>query len=127
MSKPPLEILVVDDEPDVAGILVRILTGCGHHAQTAGDGRKAIALLQERKFDMVFSDWRMPEMTGADLYREIERQWPHLTSRFLLVTGDAFGDDFVRFLKDTGCRCLNKPFRSAQVRELLKELLGDDA
>jgi hypothetical protein len=50
-------------------------------------------------------------------YRTLERDAPDLTRRILFVTGDVAGTEAERFLEETGCRWLAKPFR---LRDLLR-------
>ncbi|PYM18365.1 MAG: hypothetical protein DMD81_06085 [Candidatus Rokuibacteriota bacterium] len=114
-SSPPLSeegkaILVVDDEPAVAGMLEEMLTRSGFRVQTAGNGREALEHLRQRSYDMVLSDVRMPELDGIGLYREVEREIPALRRRFAFITGDTLNNATDQFLAATRLPCLSKPF-----------------
>ena len=63
----PPSVLVVDDEADIAGLLRLLLEGAGYQVAVAGDGRAALRLLGESRFDLVLSDVMMPFLDGAEL------------------------------------------------------------
>src|SRR5690348_15551716 len=84
---PSQHILVVDDEPAVRDTLKTALTFEGHTVELAGDGPEALQKLAERKFDIVFTDFNMPEMLGNDLVRRIRKKYPHQV--IVMVTGYA--------------------------------------
>lgn len=71
-------ILIVDDNDTARDVLCDMVTGFGMEAVPASNGAEALAVLrladrEERAFDIVLSDWRMPEMDGLELAREIRR------------------------------------------------------
>ena len=77
-------ILVVDDEPSVIRGLTRLLRRDGHTVDTAPNGRMALARLQERAYDLILSDLRMPELDGSGLYQALA-QYPELQQRFVFL------------------------------------------
>jgi PAS domain S-box-containing protein len=80
-------LLVVDDEPFVASVLMSILTRYGHQVTLAHSAVIALKLLQEKpqEYDIVLTDHGMPGMTGLQLVEAIKRTWPDLP--VLLLTG----------------------------------------
>jgi CheY-like chemotaxis protein/anti-sigma regulatory factor (Ser/Thr protein kinase) len=120
---PQGTILVVDDESEVAALLAEMLTGWGHRADTATDGVAALEKLAERPYDVILSDLRMPGLDGPALYREVERRYPHLISRFVFLTGDALGDDTRAFLDSVRAPRLGKPFSMDEVVRVLRHVL----
>jgi two-component system, cell cycle sensor histidine kinase and response regulator CckA len=78
MPRPILtqHILVVDDEPMVRDALKMVLTFEGHTVELASDGPEALQKVAEQKFDIIFTDYKMPQMSGDDLARCIKRQYP---------------------------------------------------
>ncbi len=66
-----LDILVVDDERDLASGIADMLEAEGHRAVLAGSGEAAIEVARERAFDMIFLDVKLPGMTGIDALREL--------------------------------------------------------
>ena len=72
----PRQILVVDDEPLVRETVTMCLESEGHLVTRAGSGQQALALFQPGKFDLVFTDFFMPSMTGEQLAVAIKLQSP---------------------------------------------------
>ena len=58
-------ILVIDDDPDAAELVARVLTRAGHQVETAANGRKGITRLTGAVPDLILLDMRMPEMDGV--------------------------------------------------------------
>ena len=69
-------ILVVDDEPLVRQTVQMLLQGDGYVVDQAKSGAEALALFEPGKFDMVFTDYLMPEMKGDQLAAAIKRRSP---------------------------------------------------
>jgi CheY-like chemotaxis protein len=116
-------ILVVDDEPGITGALAYLLRRDGHTVETAANGRLALAKLQERMYDLILCDLRMPELDGRGFYRELERNHPHLMRRVIFLTGDALSPEAREFLEKVGVWQLSKPFRAAEVRQAIQQAL----
>ena len=74
---PSQHILVVDDESLVREALKMALTFEGHTVELASDGPEALQKVAEQKFDIVFTDFKMPEMLGDELARRIKKKYPH--------------------------------------------------
>ena len=75
-SSPSQRILVVDDEPLVRDALKMALTFSGHTVELASNGPEALQKLAEQEFDIVFTDFSMPEMLGDELARRIKKIYP---------------------------------------------------
>jgi len=116
-------ILLVEDEPGIASGLARLLRRDGHTVDIATNGRLALAKLQERSYDLLLSDVRMPELDGPGLYRILAQQQPHLCQRVIFLTGDTLAPETKSFLDQSGVRCLEKPFHIATVRRVLQQVL----
>jgi CheY-like chemotaxis protein len=116
-------ILVVDDEPQIANVLVRTLSGDGHDVETAADGATALDKLQEHTYDLILSDLRMPTMDGPGLYRAVERHYPGLERRFIFLTGDTLSPEMGAFLEAIQVPCLHKPFNLEEVRQVVQQEL----
>jgi CheY-like chemotaxis protein len=116
-------MLLVEDEPGIATALARLLRRDGHTVDLAANGRLALAKLQERDYDLLLSDVRMPELDGPGLYRILAQQQPHLCKRVIFLTGDTLAPETKSFLEKSGVRCLEKPFTIATVRRVLQQAL----
>jgi CheY-like chemotaxis protein len=118
-------ILVVDDEPGIAALLVEVLEHYGYRVQTAGDGAEALRLLEGHSYDLILSDTQMPGLNGIEFYRELERRHPALAGRMVFITGDLLNAEKRRFLESTGAPCLAKPFDLADVQRVVRRRLAE--
>jgi signal transduction histidine kinase/CheY-like chemotaxis protein len=116
---PGKTILVVDDEPDVAELLSEALLLDGHRVDTANSGAAALNRLRDRSYDLVFSDMKMPGMSGVELYDEVARRRPGLERRIIFITGDTLNPVTKQFLDRTGAVSLSKPFHVDAIRRLV--------
>ena len=117
-------LLVVDDEPDIAGVLSEILRDAGHRVDVAADGNAALHLLARTTYDLVLSDTRMPGLDGVGFYREVQRRFPALVGRLIFVSGDSLSREKQEFLDSTGVPHLSKPFDVQEVRRLVHQRLS---
>ncbi|HZQ19967.1 MAG TPA: response regulator [Terriglobales bacterium] len=78
-------ILCVDDENNPLVLRKLVLEKAGYEVVTAGSGKEALQLAQERAFDLVLSDHLMPGMNGAELAQAIKSKQPHLP--VILISG----------------------------------------
>src|SRR5438445_340090 len=120
---PGKTILVVDDEPAVAMLLAEALSRDGYKIDMAANGAVALRMLAARSYDLIISDSGMPGLGGCELYREIERREPHLTRRFVFVTGDILNSRTRAFLARTGAPQLEKPFTVESVKRVVRRAL----
>jgi CheY-like chemotaxis protein len=79
------KVLVVDDDPIVGMSFNRVLSGKGYVVVTAENGFEALAKLQGDKYDVVFTDLRMPGMTGLDVAESVKARQPW--TPVVIVTG----------------------------------------
>jgi CheY-like chemotaxis protein len=123
VQMPERSILVVDDEPGITGALAYLLDRDGHQVETAANGRIALERLQERDYDLLLSDLRMPELDGLGLYKELEHHHPHMLARMVFLTGDTLSPETMDLLDTMGAPRLNKPFTAAEVRRVVQRAL----
>ena len=121
-------ILVVEDDENLREVLTVALANDGHDVDGAGDGTEALALLEQRPYDLVLSDLRMPRVDGPSLY-EILRTRHHFPVRFatklprvIFMTGNAA--EHAEFLRGTTDPILEKPFPLRVVRQMVSVLLA---
>jgi two-component system OmpR family response regulator len=115
------QILVVDDEPAVCGALKMMLEYDGHKVQTAGSGKEALSLLEQHKFDLITTDYAMPDMKGDELAAAIKERLPHQPILMISANGAMMkssgnpltGVDFV----------ISKPFLMKDLREAIARVL----
>ena len=81
----PATLLFIDDEVNILAALKRLFRPLGYTILTAESGQEALALLEKEKVDLVISDMRMPQMTGAEVLEQVRAKWPEIVR--ILLTG----------------------------------------
>jgi CheY-like chemotaxis protein len=116
-------VLVVDDEPLIAGLLSDVLRADGHEVDMVHNGRAALAKIAERAYDLIVSDLRMPDLDGPGLYHELKVHKKELTERIVFVTGNAMEPRNEEFLRSTGVPWVSKPFTVGDIHSLTQRVL----
>jgi two-component system, cell cycle sensor histidine kinase and response regulator CckA len=123
-SRPPLaardrRLLLVDDDILVARSIVRLLDE--HDVEVVTSGKAALRRLLEHgpAFDLIFCDLMMPDMTGMDLFEEIERSRPLLAERFVFISGGGVTDRCRQFIENHHERVLSKPIDRRAIKRVL--------
>jgi cyclic di-GMP phosphodiesterase len=116
-----VQCLVVDDEPRLRRVLVRLLSGEGFACREAASGTEALRLLEEEPVPLVISDLRMPEMDGVTLLREIVSRWPD--TAVIVVTAVAEVESAVACLQLGALDYVAKPFHLDEVRARVTQAL----
>ncbi len=116
-------ILLVEDEPALAAAVADSLADAGYRVERAADGEEALACVEAQPFDLVICDLKMPRLDGRAFYRWLCERNPSLARRVIFVTGDVAGTDAERFLVESGCRWLAKPFRRRDLLRMALEVM----
>lgn len=114
-----MRILIADDDNISRMLLSRSLEQLRHDAHIACDGAEAWAMLNERAYDVVITDWVMPEMDGLELTRRLREQGGDHYTYVVLLTSNNTKDDFVKGMEAGADDYLPKPLD----REALKAKL----
>ena len=117
-------VLVVEDEPALASAVAEALTDAGFLVDRAGDGEEAWPACAEDHYDLIVCDLKMPRVDGMTFYRAMAAATPALARRVIFVTGDVAGTDAERFLEESGCRWLAKPFRLGDLLRAARDTLA---
>ena len=116
-------ILVVEDEVALGTAVAEALVDAGFIVDRAIDGVEALDRVGERSYDLIVCDLKMPRLDGPSFFRELEKRHAPLSRRILFVTGDVAGTEAERFLEESGCRWLAKPFRLKDLLRSASDLL----
>jgi putative two-component system response regulator len=116
-----MRCLVVDDEPRLRRVLVRLLETEGFSCAEAGSGVEALRELERQPVPLVMSDLGMPEMDGKTLLREIVTRWPD--TAVIVVTAVAEVESAVACLQMGALDYVAKPFHLDEVRARVSQAL----
>jgi signal transduction histidine kinase len=119
-----LRALVVEDEPALGAAVAEALTDAGFVVDRAGDGEEGLTRLTQGTYDLIVCDLKMPRIDGMQFYRAMAAATPALARRVIFVTGAVAGTDAERFLEETGCRWLAKPFRLGDLLRAARDALA---
>ena len=120
---PALQILLVDDHPEVRATTAALLADIGHIIVEAPDGSGALELLAEdRPFDLLITDYAMPNISGSDVLVASRKSRPELAA--ILLTGYA---DPASLPPMQCVTLLSKPFTPAQMNEAIWRATRGDA
>ncbi|MGC8829532.1 MAG: ATP-binding protein [Verrucomicrobiia bacterium] len=119
----PASVLVVDDEPAVEDMIAEILQLIGYTPFKCNSAIEALAILEQKDFDVILSDIRMPGMDGKQFYERLKVQKPKYAERVIFLTGDTINKETQDFLNSTGNLHLPKPFQLAAVQEAVEKVL----
>ncbi len=109
-----MNILLIEDEPDVRKSVSNFLTKLGHDVVDAIDGMDGLQKFHTQNFDLVITDVRMPKMDGLELMRRI-KQIERSPVDMIIITGHGDMDNAIKALKYGAFDYLQKPIN---VREL---------
>jgi len=114
-------ILIIDDEPSLRQTMARILQRAGYEATTASNGKEGLGLIVEHRFDLVYLDIRMPDISGLELLRTIHAKFPELP--VVLFTAQPDLNSAVEALRHGATDYLLKPLKPQSVIERTEAIL----
>lgn len=114
-------ILIIDDETSLRQTLARILQRAGYEVTTAANGKEGLALVSEHAFDLVYSDIRMPDMSGLELLKVIHAKFPNLP--VVLFTAQPDLNSAVDAVRSGATDYLMKPLKPQTVIDRTKAIL----
>jgi CheY-like chemotaxis protein len=117
-------ILLVDDEPMIAGLGKRILEGLGYEVVLAFSGSEALAAIESGRyrFDLVITDQTMPHLTGLSLLEKIRHLVPGLP--VIICTGYSETLNSATARQHGAQALLDKPFRQAELAAIVARVLS---
>jgi two-component system, chemotaxis family, chemotaxis protein CheY len=120
-----LNVLVVDDQQMMRDFITARLRELGiSQVALAASATEALKQLHEEKFDLIISDWIMPDMTGLDLVKAV-RGHPVLKKMPIIMASTWPGRDQMEQAKAEGVdHYLVKPFQTVQLRDSLHDIFG---
>ncbi|MBN1900573.1 sigma-54-dependent Fis family transcriptional regulator [Candidatus Sumerlaeota bacterium] len=117
----PARILIVDDEPKLAGIIKRVLGREGYDVEITHDPLHAVDMMKNTLFDVILSDLKMPGMSGIDILRHartLQKQ-----ADFIIMTAYGTVETAVEAMKLGAFDYLIKPFSMEDLKAMISRLL----
>ncbi len=114
-----MRVLVAEDDGVARRYVLAAIGRLGHEVETATNGKEAWALHEARPFDIVITDWMMPEMDGLELCRRIEASRARHFTYIVLVTCRDKPEDLTAGILAGADDFLAKPFRRDELRARL--------
>jgi len=120
---PHERILVVDDEEQMRGLLVKVLERKGYQVSVCGNGADALDFLEREPADLVVTDVRMPGLSGMEALRAIKELNPEI----VVIIMTAFGsiDQAVQAVKEGAYDYVNKPFKIDEMLLTIEKALEE--
>jgi len=113
----------VDDDADVAELVVLVLRRDGFEVEAVNSGQVALERLGEvPRYDLIVCDMVMPELNGAALYRALQQR-PEPRPPMLFLSGYYDAGGYEEFLRAAGVPTLAKPFDTTALKATVRRLL----
>ena len=116
---PHLSVLIVDDDEEFRGTLVRRFVQRGIHVEQAANGEQALEMVQRREFDVALFDMLMPGMSGLMLLEKFKAL--HAECEVIMLTGQATVETAVAAMKAGAYDYLTKPFPLRELEVLVEK------
>ncbi len=118
-SNATSRILVVDDEENIRVMLAAVLKKQGYDVDAVSNGAHALEALKKRPYDLVVSDFRMPEMDGLELLRQIREL--RIRTTVIMITAYGGNDQMTEALRLGAHDYISKPFRAEEILLVIKK------
>lgn len=118
------KVLVIDDEEPILHMVREALSSRGYQVDLAGDGESGLQRLSQTRYDVTLCDWKMPGLSGQDVFERVRRKDPAQSERIIFITGDVVNERTRRFLEEQKRVCLPKPFTLGEFREAIARMLA---
>ena len=117
-----LDVLLVDDDVDVLAIYELFMKDWGLQVHCASGLPEALALVEQRPFDLVFTDLHLEEDTGSDLLKAVRAR--HKDCKTILCSGSGISADWQEQYGEFADEFLMKPVRPDRLKAIINRMLG---
>lgn len=114
-------VLVVDDEPDIRELLEITLSRMGLQTRSTSDVAQTLSLLQQQEFDLCLTDMRLPDGSGLDIIKHVQRN--HAQMPIAMITAYGCVETATQALKAGAFDYITKPVEIQRLRELVNNAL----
>lgn len=117
-------VLVLDPDPAIRQSLIDVLSLEGHEVDGAGDADSALLLLDQRRYELVVADLRLPDLEGPRLFAALGERFGEDLPSLIFVTSATFDPHYGGFLADLRAPVMVKPLKPGRVLDLVGKVLG---
>src|SRR6185436_9531069 len=118
------KLLIIDDDVDICLMLSRFLSKKGYEVKTCHNGKQAMELFKQEKFDLVFCDFRLGNMDGRDVLRMVREISPE--TQVIIITGYSDVKVAIDVIKNGAYDYIIKPLLPDEIVNLIEKALGDN-
>ena len=121
-----MKILIVDDSSTMRRIIGNVVMQLGFSKENydeAEDGLKAWNLLKENNYDVILTDWNMPNMNGLELVKKVRMEGTHIKTPIIMITTEGGKSEVIEALKAGVNNYIVKPFPAETLKEKLDSVL----
>lgn len=120
-----IAVLVVDDYRSMTRIMRNMLAQLGFmQVDEAASGEAALAMIRDRNYGLILSDWNMEPMSGLELLRQVRSEARTADTPFVMVTAEAKAENVIAARQSGVSNYVIKPFTLAVLRQKLSAVLG---
>jgi two-component system response regulator HydG len=116
-----VRILVVDDERDIRDSVALILSKEGYEAEVADTARTALQMMDAKRYHLVLSDFRLPDLDGIELLRLVKLH--HGDTEFVIFTGYGTIDTAVQAIREGAYDFIQKPVKRHAILRTVEKAL----
>lgn len=121
-----MRILVVDDFQTMRRIVINLLKQLGfNNVAEAADGKIALDKVMSENFDLIISDWNMPNMTGLEFLKHVRADAARKKIPFIMVTAEGKKENVIAAVHAGVSNYIVKPFNAATLREKMMKVIGE--
>jgi DNA-binding NtrC family response regulator len=114
------EILFVDDDTTILSLVEEYLTSFNYRISVVDNGLKALELIKDKDFDVVFTDFKMPDINGLELLAVIKEYRP--LTEVIIVTGHGTMESAIQAMKYGSYDYIQKPFKLDVLKILIEKI-----
>ena len=114
------EILFVDDDTTILSLVEEYLTAFNYRISVVNNGLKALELIKDKDFDVVFTDFKMPDINGLELLAVIKEYRP--LTEVIIVTGHGTMESAIQAMKYGSYDYIQKPFKLDVLKILIEKI-----
>ena len=117
------EILFVDDDRAILDLVREYLTEVGYRVEVVDNGLKALEIIKDSDFEIVFTDIKMPDIDGLELLSAIKEYRPE--TEVIIVTGHGSMESAIQAMKYGSYDYLQKPFKLSALKIIIDRIVEE--